>query len=252
MPLARNKLRDPLMRRNAFPQLLHYATTPDALTITAMEADARRIAAPTPPPDLAGDPLLAVRVHETFVNNLTAETLSDRTITKAEFDKGALDLFGDLPKETQPEPGKEEYAWTITFAKDHPVTVVFDDSGFETTIRGTRFTSEPSNFVGGAMNIHARYKIEQGPAGKFAKRIGDLEIQPPNFKSGDQLSSKQVTEKNRLHARFVRIFQDSIKLEGLTFSSEPFSKAGKLISSQLSSDHGWLVIGWVSANTTTK
>lgn len=243
------KLRDPLMMRDAFPEQLRYATTSDALTVTALQAGPRHVAAPSAPPEITGDPLIALRVHESFINNLTAATLSDRTINKEEFDSAQLDLFGELRPETQPDNDKEESSWTIRFAKERPVTVVFDNSGFEITLRGAKFTSERLGASGaGPMNITAKYKIEQGADAKVAKRIGDVVVESPGGAGGGLTLSK----RRIVHDRFARIFKPEIKLEGLTFSSEPWSKAGKLISSQLSSDQGWLVIGWVSAGETTK
>ncbi len=243
------KMRDPLEMRDAFPEQLHYATTTDALMITALEAGARHVAAPTPPPELTGDPLLAVRVHESFINNLMGATLSDRTVNKEEFDNAQLDLFGELRQETQPENNQEESSWTIRFAKAKPLTVVFDNSGFEITIRGAKFTSERLGSSGaGPMNITAKYQIDQGSDVKVAKRVGDVLVETPGGQGGGLTLSK----RRIVHDRFARIFKPEIKLEGLTFSSEPWSKAGKLISSQLSADHGWLVIGWVSANETLK
>lgn len=245
------KFRGPLLRRGAFPEMLRYASTPAAMTITAREGDAGHLAAPSAPPDLKSDWFLAVRVHESFINNLLAASLSGRTINKEEFDRAAIDLLGDIPKEVQAEPGEEEKDWTITFAKERPITVTFADSGFAITIRGRSYTSEPTNKKVGAMDVTARYKIKAGA--KEAERIGELEIDPPNYVTGTQLTFEQTAGRRLLRKRFDRILKPTIPFEGVTFATEPWNKAGKLVSSQLTADRGWLTIGWnQAADSVTK
>ena len=242
-----NKFRGPLLRRGAFPEMLQYASTPAALTITAREGDAGHLAAPTAPPELTSDWFLAVRVHESFINNLLAASLSGRTINKEEFDRAAIDLLGDIPKETLPEPGEEEKDWTLTFAKERPITVTFADQGFAITIRGRSYTSEPTNKQVGAMNVTAHYRIKPGANGFEAERTGELEIDPPNYVAGTQLTFEQTAGRRLLRKRFDRILKPTIPFEGLTFATEPWNKAGKLVSSQLSAEHGWLTVGWNQA-----
>ena len=239
------KRRGPMLRRDAWPELLRYASSPAALTITALERDTAHLGSPSQPPELAQDWFLAVRVHESFINNLLANSFSGRTINKEEFEGGLLDLLGNVPADFKAEPDKEELDWTLTFAKERPITVTFADPGYEITIRGAKYTSEASDSAYGAMNVTARYKIEPSPNGFQAKRIGDLEVDPPNYVAGMQLSRSQTTLRRILERRFGKIFKPVMPFEGLTFSTEPWSKAGRLVSKQLSADKGWLTIGWV-------
>src|SRR5690606_6563977 len=47
-----NRFRRPLVRLDAFPQVLDFATTADSVRVTALHAGTSRLAAPTPPPPL--------------------------------------------------------------------------------------------------------------------------------------------------------------------------------------------------------
>jgi len=226
------KLIKPLARWGAVPDL-HYSSTTAALYITALEAGAEQL--PGNAPALVGNPMLGVRVHESFINNITAKTLGGRRISREEFVKGYKDIFMEEP------PGEKEDAandkrWTITFAKEQPVHVHFADNGFSVVLNATRFTStNPDTDIDYPWTISADYKIE----GKKATRIGEVKVES----KGGRPTQRAIDRGKLLH-RFENMFKPVFEFQGLEFQKAPFSKAGKLVSSQLSSDQGWLTVGW--------
>jgi hypothetical protein len=229
-----DKLIKPLARWGAVPDL-HYSSTPATLLITARESAPDQPGAPNTPPEIAGNPMLGLRVHESFINNMTAKTLGGRRISREEFVKGYKDLFlQDPPGEKADE--EHDKHWTITFAKEQPVNVHFADNGFSIALNATRFTStNPDTDIDYPWTISADYKID----GRQAKRIGDIKVEAKGGKP-----TQRAVDRGKLLHRFENMFKETFEFQGLEFQKVPFSKAGKLVSSQLSSDQGWLTVGW--------
>lgn len=229
-----DKLIRPLARWGAVPEL-HYSSTPAALFITARESAPDQPGAPNAPPEIAGNPMLGLRVHESFINNMTAKTLGGRRISREEFVKGYKDIFlQDPPGEKADE--EHDKHWTITFAKEQPVNVHFADNGFSIALNATRFTStNPDTDIDYPWTISADYKID----GRQAKRIGDIKVEAKGGKP-----TQRAVDRGKLLHRFENMFKETFEFQGLEFQKVPFSKVGKLVSSQLSSDQGWLTVGW--------
>lgn len=227
------KLIKPLARWGAVPDL-HYSSTTSALYVNARETGPEPLAAGEPPA-LSDNPMIGLRVHESFVNNMTAKTLGGRRISREEFVKGYKDIFMEDP------PGEKEDAandkrWTITFAKEQPVHVHFADNGFSIALNATRFTStNPDTDIDYPWTISADYKIE----GRQATRIGEVKVES----KGGRPTQRAIDRGKLLH-RFENMFKPVFEFQGLEFQKAPFSKAGKLVSSQLSSEQGWLTVGW--------
>jgi hypothetical protein len=226
------KLIKPLARWGAVPDL-HYSSTTSALCINASETGPDPL--PSDAPALADNPMLGIRVHESFVNNITAKTLGGRRISREEFVKGYKDIFMEDPP-GEKEDAEKDKRWTITFAKEQPVRVHFADSGFSIALNATRFTStNPDTDIDYPWKISADYTIE----GKKATRIGDVKVES----KGGRPAQRAIDRGKLLH-RFENMFKPVFEFQGLEFQKAPFSKAGKLVSSQLSSEQGWLTVGW--------
>ncbi|HEX5445467.1 MAG TPA: hypothetical protein VFW87_16695, partial [Pirellulales bacterium] len=129
------KVRDPLVRRREFPSL-KFRTTKELLFVTGLAANRNQLAAAVAPPEVTVENDLAVRVHESMINNLTAAIFSGHTLTEEEMQKRVIDMRGELPDSLKSEPDKDP--WSITFARSQPVTVKFNDALIEITIRGDR------------------------------------------------------------------------------------------------------------------
>jgi hypothetical protein len=227
------KLRKPLERWGAMPEL-HYSSTPAALFVVGRETGSQPLAT-TAPPAIVGNPMIGLRLHESFANNITAKTLGGRKISREEFVKGYRDIFGEDPPGEKADEENDKH-WTITFAKEHPVDVRFAHAGFSVALNATRFTStNPDTDIDYPWTISADYKID----GKQAKRIGDIKVESRGGKP-----AQRAIDRGKLLHRFENMFKETFEFQGLEFQKAPLSKAGKLVSSQLSSDQGWLTVGW--------
>jgi hypothetical protein len=278
------KIRDPLMSWGAFPQV-SYATTANELTVNAVEANVFQLAAPTAAPPVEGSPFLALRLHQSFVNNLLASSLGGRTISQAQFENGTATMLGpeaaaktrksgESPEQIREREAKmtdaqrEEYEQKlkfmkanrkITFAEGNPVTVDFAGDGFSITIRGTRFEGEDLDRPAGAENITAHYKLENSPNGpKLARRQGDISVEMPasRTRSPDwrkltllERTTVKSAEASKLRGRFKDLLPPTIDFQGLDFSNSatPWNRLGQLQACRVSSGDGWLAIDWKAA-----
>jgi hypothetical protein len=230
------RFRWPLVRTGAFPRLLQFSTTSDYLHVKATESADLRLGAPTAPPDLSGTPEMAVRMHESLVNNFTSGLLSGRTLSQADTEQIALNLLGKVPDELKPDDEPEP--WSITFAPQDPISIRVDNGLVEVTVRGEHFTRGAKHYE--AMYVTARYKIEPAARGIKAVRQGELEIKPPVNRP---LATREVVIKRMLGKRFGKIFPPEMASKGVELPG-PWAKAGTLIASQAKADDGWLLVTW--------
>jgi hypothetical protein len=234
------RFRDPLVRRDEFPRLLRFSTTAAELRCVALHDGPSRLAAPSAPPEIAGRPGLAVRLHESLVNNLATGLLAGRTLDQEQVEQLAVDILGKVPPQLVDEEQREP--WAITFASSQPITLHIEQQTVTMTIRGRRFSSGSRRFD--AMNVTARYRLENAGGAVKAVRLGELEIFPPGFVPGEgKLPPRLATIRNLLKHRFERIFTEEIVSQGLVLPGQ-MSKAGKLDLTQFEANRGWVTLAW--------
>src|SRR5262249_48082880 len=156
----------------------------------------------------SGKSQIALRLHESMVNNFGGGTLAGQTIGQKELEKFAMDFMGEVPERLKDDPGKDP--WSITFDSAEPVTFTVADGGFVLTGRAKKYTPGDRSYP--AMNFTVRYKIE--PLGKGVKgtRVGDIEIFPPGFVPGGgrTLSIRETTLRRLMMRRLSKIFEPEI------------------------------------------
>ncbi|MCG8583608.1 MAG: hypothetical protein MI757_02740 [Pirellulales bacterium] len=233
------KFRLPLLRLRAYPETMAVSSTTDHLTIAAIQADGSQIAAPTEAPNLEDGSDLAVRVHETMLNNLTARVLAGNTYTDEELKETLKNLTGKVPEELQDNEDKDP--WSITFTKVRPMICGFDDEHFTLVIQGSKYTSGEKEYK--SMNISVKYKMEKTDKGSKLTRVGEIQFAPPGHKPGKTLSAGQIALRTILQKKLKNVFKPVIESDGLEFSGR-LKKVGKLRLSQLASDDGWMTLAW--------
>jgi hypothetical protein len=232
------RFRDPLLRRDRLP-LLHASTTDKAMRVEVLQVDQDQLAAPTPPPDIEGDPLISARMHESAANNFASSVLSGETLTQQRIEQIYRDFERPLPEELKRDP--DEPAWSMTFARLDPVTIELRDGELRVVLRGEKYTSGDRSFE--AMNIAATYKIERTDTGVRLVRQGDLVISPPGHKPGERLSAGQISLRRLLTRRFGNLFKPEIVTTGLKMEGN-FAELGTLTLSQFACENGWATLGW--------
>lgn len=234
------KVRNPLLRRRAFPARLDFSTSGENLFVTALAAEELQLGAPADPPELSSPRALNVRLHESTVNNLCGTLLAGFTLTEEELQAKVIEWRGSLPESLKTD--EDRGPWSITFAQARPVTISLADGGFTVTIRGQRYTSSDRQFK--AMNVTARYQVQrQGTVAKLVRQ-GELEIFPPGFVPGKStLTPGDISLKRILERKFNKLFAAEIVSEGFQLKGK-WEHLGKLPLETVSVQQGWAVLGW--------
>ncbi|MFM8706928.1 MAG: hypothetical protein ACKOHK_02245, partial [Planctomycetia bacterium] len=212
------KVRGPLEAQGLYPEMLHMNTTDHTLAITARKATAGQLAAASLPPVADSSNVLAVRVHESAINNLLEDKLGGRRITQADVDRMARERKAKMPESLDSDP--DQKPWEVTFAKQRPVTVSVDDGRVKIMVRGDKFVSGDRSFPG--MDIWATYAIARSSQGMHLIREGDVQIYPPGFKPGgrEKLSMAETSLRRILQKRFDKLCKEVIDIPDLPLQGE--------------------------------
>jgi hypothetical protein len=236
------KFRRPLLERGWYPELLAMSTSDSRLSVTARKALPDQIAAFTSPPAVDPDAVMAVRVHETLVNNAAEITLGGRTITQQFVEEQIKKNNATVPESLANDP--DQPPWSITFAKRKPVELDADDGRVKLTVRGSRFTSGDREFP--SMDIWAAYRMEPSGGGTRLVRDGDVQIYPPGFVpgGGEKLTIAETSLRRILQKRFNKVFKEVIDVEPMQLPGE-LAGAGPLpVEQMLARKDGWVAVGW--------
>jgi hypothetical protein len=235
------KYRRPLIERELFPRQVRTGTTQDTLRVEALQADEGQLAAPVAPPPMTGRFDMALRVHESMVNNSTARVYSGLILTEEQFKTSITEILGKLPEQFAKQPQGEP--WTISFAYGQPIFVAFAEGKFTVRVRGRSYATGEAEYP--AMDVTAQYEIRKTDQGPKAIRLGDLQVVPPEFDpaGGQRLSGREQVIRDMLKKRFDKIFPPELVPQPLTLPGE-WAKAGKLALSHWETRDGWMVLGW--------
>jgi hypothetical protein len=229
------KYRQPMLDHKVFPDKLQVSTDKEALQTVSMEVGSARLAAPAPPPSpMKTD--LALRVHESMINNFALDALGGMTINEDGFQQSFLGTFGKLPEKMKRD--ENQPPWVITFATRQPISVSFSDGGFKILVRGTQFIN--GNNSCDDTDVVVTYKIEKTDSGFKAIRQGDVQILP---KGKLQVGGQGEGVRSLLRKRFEKIFEPEILGKGFAFSGK-LEKLGKMLPVDVQSSDGWLSIAW--------
>ena len=243
------KFRDPLIRRNAFPQELRFSSRTDRAEVRILQAGPGLIGAPTAPPPVGDDHDLALRLHESFVVNMGQSALGGYELTDLRLEKLIReDMKDEVPEELQVTQDKEP--WSIVFARELPVRAKFQDGKLwiairaDTFKRGQREENGPyTPVITELVEISAAYTIEKTDAGATLRRDGDVRIQFPNRENPEQVPARDQVTVTFMRRKFRNLFKEEFIGEGLQFK-ERWAKAGTLRLRELRSADAWLTLGW--------
>ena len=237
------KVRDPLVRRGQTPAEMNFRTTEDHMFASLLHANAFQLGAFSDPPSLNEGHDLAVRMHESTINNYAESLIGGTTLTDEEAAEMAKGLNNDVvPDKLQ--IGPEDDPWSITFTRVRPITIVFEEGLVTVTIRGRRFTSGDRTLQ--AMNITAIYAAELHGIGAKLTRQGDIEILPADFASRERktLSAAETAARAIVSRKFENLFKAEIVSDGLQLPDR-WKDAGDLALKQLNLGGGWMTLGWM-------
>jgi hypothetical protein len=197
-----------------------------------------------PPPTLDENHDMAIRMHESLVNNFAAAAYAGMIVVEERARADLTEFFGATP--TWLEPAPDSPPWTITLARRNPLSVSFGEGTFSVTLRGRKYVRGDSSYPG--MNITAEYRIVASGDQPKAVRQGGLKVYPPGFKpgSGEKLDAGQQVLRTLLEKRFEKIFSEEMIPEPMVLSGA-WEKAGQLVLSGWQSSQGWMTMTWKRA-----
>lgn len=229
----------PLTRKDHLPRAMRFRSSEDWLLITLLQAGTYQLGAPDDPPAAEPDLDIAIRVHESYVGNLSEGLIGGETLTDVRLADLMEELTGEVPEQLQLK--EENEPWSITFAGTRPIRVRFDDQQARIAVVGARFTrgDQPVNEP---IEIAASYSITKTPQGAKFVRQGEVEI---NFLAAETLSVGQVAFKKFMQTKFDAVFKPEVVGKGMELEGR-WERAGRLHLQQLSCDDGWVAFGWTA------
>jgi hypothetical protein len=215
--------------------MLRFTSAKDTVFVRAASATRGSEAYGTPP-QLAERSYLALRVHETMINESAQAKLGGKTFTGEQMAREARKLGSpDAPMK------QEDKDFSITFTKNKPLEVTFADQGWRAVVRLQEFSSGDDEYAG--MDMTVKYKFQVGGDKIKAVRQGVIEAFPPGFKVGQKLSARQQAMRTVLQKRFGKFFKEEMPLQDIELSKE-LEKAGTLVAARAEAERGWLLMTW--------
>jgi len=234
------KIRRPLAERGVYPAALHYSSTDDDLLVSALETRPYQLGAVQPQPPLPPGVDLTLRIHESAFNNFAETVFNGMLLHEEELHDTLMDLVGVVPDELKPDDARTP--WAVRFEEQKPITLSVGKGEFQVVLRGAGFQKGDRWFP--AMEVAAKYRVENGKATAKAVRVGPVEVAPPDFVAGrrSKLSGPEVAIRKNLSERFNKIFKEQVFTD--IVPKGELEKIGKLIPVYASAESGWLTIGY--------
>lgn len=233
-----DEVRRPMLRRGVFPSRLRFATTPERVEATLLEANSGQIGSPHAPPrhHLPGDVIL--QLHQSAVGNAGPGYLGGVTLA-------STDLTSLLPQKSQGRPSKDarERYDELAFVFDPltPVSVVFDHNEIQLKIATQEIIANKTIYP--PMDISVRYRFASVGGRVRATLVGDPEIVPPRLADNPEgrLSGLEVSIRRLMRNILNRDLPKEFAVEDFPLVLEDVEK-GQLRIEQLTTDGGWLTI----------
>ncbi len=250
--------RGPLDYRGNGPEYIHFSSTNNSVEIQTTQATRLQLAAPSLPPAAPAGHDIAMRLHESSINNYAAAVLAGASAVQTRPDED-VHFDVDLPswmqrmwdkRKTQPtrdaaaktEPFKP---FLMTLNDTQPISVRFLDGGkVELTLHIAELYSGDNHFSN--WNVTGTYTHELVDGRVRLHRDGKLVLLPADFKG--KLDITQTGERRNLEKEFDKRsaeghgFPQTIDVDPISPSGD-LAKAGLLEYREFSTGGGWLTIG---------
>jgi hypothetical protein len=265
------KFRAPLLRKDAFPELFHVQSNDQLVQILMHEAAADQLGAPsavTPPPPGSD---IAVRLHESFVNNMAAHLLGGKVASSNASQQGGestnfLEKFKkqrqDKLRERRRLEGREEppaaaatdpensteAAWQMRFAKRNPLTVEFREQTLKFVVRGIEFSGLDDQQYKRPMSMWAKYKVEMDKYGGLRLTLLDQGVDPTSVEKGQRFVAADAPLRSKLRVRWKETLEGKngenkvIEVFPFEFPDPRFKKVGPLAYRRMDLEGGWLTV----------
>ncbi len=231
----RNRFRPRLAQRAIYPRWVHYSTSSKQLCIQALQGQRDQLGSPTPAPDMPRHSV-SIQVHESLPANTAASFMSGMNLTAAMASELAEKIAGDRPTDMQADAG-----WSVLFDLQNPVTLSFRDNGLKIAMTARRF-SRGTDSLSRVMRISATYAIVKADDGFVLRRSPEIDVALLDNRS-DRLSASDIAQRELMKTVFASVFGEEFSTDSLQIP-ERFEKMKDLKLQYISSENGWLSLGW--------
>lgn len=177
---------------------------------------------------------VVVEGHQSAVINALDSLLGGRTIRSENLDEFAQQILGEVPEEISKEANGE--AWSITFAKFHPVEIEFDDDQIKVNIRILKLTRGEQSLNDPA-SISLTYNPSYSDGVLKLRREADIEIE---FLRNSGLEATVL--RSFLKLKMESTFKEEIVTKRIDLAKQ-LPNAPKLEINSLKIDNGWVQVG---------
>src|SRR5207248_9747146 len=200
------------------PQEIHFATTSEILTVRArLEGAAPGNWAPTPA--VQGHPDIAVRVHQSLINNAAATLFADKTKNGGELERDVNELLKPLGKKVEIDPEDRE-SFTVTFAPGLPIETTFAGGKVKIQIRTRGFVAG-ERVVSDPFLIESVYDFRRVGAGLELERKAEVDVAPPDVAAGVRdPSAREQTVSAVLRKRFNKLLPQKVTIDKVELGGE--------------------------------
>jgi hypothetical protein len=235
--LLKQEFFKPLKRYDVFPRQFDTRSTSDQLQVSLQFCSAVQLGAANDPPPLAAATDLSVRAHQSTFNNLAADVLAGRVLTVDDIKQ----MAGATVDRGESGAASADDRLTVTLTRVQPVTVRIDDGVVAVTFRGQRFVVGNRGYP--PMNVTIRYQLEPIDGGMRARRVGELDVVPPDIAAGvrQRYSMRERALQRLMRNRLDRELEQEYVRDGVTLEGE-LNALGRLRIAQLVADDGWLTV----------
>lgn len=232
------KVRKPLQRRGGFPVNVSSSSTTEDIQLNLLQTRRYQIASPSEPPALNNDTDVALRIHESFLRNISEVILGGEVLDDTRVREIIESVGAEVPEELKEGPGKK--SWAITFSTAQPLSVNFRDGQVEIAVKGREFR-DGERTIKESIRIAAVYNVVKTDNGMRLTRDGDVKI---DFVGRKSLTTFQVAMRTIMRRKFGAFFKEEMAGQGGIPLPGAWADAGNLMLQQLISDDGWLMLSY--------
>ncbi len=231
------QIRAPLIRQDALPPLFHFWSDQAHLRLALSQHNDTQLAVASPAPQFS-DNDLAIAAHESMIDNFCESMLGGMTVK----DKAWLSLM-NLLTGTEPRAlwvHDRALPWSVTFAKQRPVEVEFQDDRLTFKLRFARIKHGEQVF-NEPVEVVARLVTEIAREGPALAREGDVTI-----RIASELPEEEVAPWRALLARkFDAVFPADLHFDGLVPpAGGTLGRLRKLTLVEFGADDGWATLAY--------
>jgi hypothetical protein len=236
------KIRAPLLRVGALPEVFRFWTDRDFLRLSLAQHNDAQLAAASTAPLLSSDYDLGGCAHESLVANFCESLLGGATAS----DQAWLDMMnvltGTSPRALWVHDRAER--WSVTFARQRPVEMDFADDRIGITLRLARVTRAQRQ-IDHPVEIEATFTPIITADGPAFVREGELAVR---FASHVD-PAEEATLRTFLARKFGAVFPAELHLSGLVPpTGGSLGKLRQLELVEFRSSGGWLALGYQLKN----